>query len=451
MLLFLVKTIAGMAVLLVYTYYYPSSDFHLYFRDSKTIVDHFFSGSSHFVLQGWNSSFDEAFFNNSRVIISINVLLQLFSFNNIFVHILFFCFFSFIGLTALYKAFLKYFPQKNFLLVIGIYLVPSVLFWTAGIYKETVSIACVGLLIYTCDFGLQKAYSRGQLLFTVFLIVALFFVKIHVAAAIIPLLAVNYFFSRSGNKKLGLKYLLVFLSLLLMVHLLSIISEKSNVYKMIADKQAKAISEAEGGMFLLNDRNFIRVDHGHPEILEMQSDSSFRIKKGSSYLSWKLDNMRDTSFISNSTDSSVFQMHYAIIPVKTVVNVDRLEPSFWIIMKNLPFAIACVIIQPSIFNIANGLQLLAAVENMWLMLLIILALVFFDKKILKHKEIVFFSVFFALIQFAEIGLMTPAVGAMVRYKVTALPFLVTACLLCIDFPAIGRLLMKPKSPDSYKE
>ena len=63
---------------------------------------------------------------------------------------------------------------------------------------------------------------------------------------------------------------------------------------------------------------------------------------------------------------------------------------------------------------------------------------------------ILFALFFALIQFAVIGLTTPVIGAMVRYKVVALPFLYTIFMLCIDKDALLKKLKRSKSPDSER-
>jgi uncharacterized membrane protein len=445
--LFLIKCAAGMAVWLVYTYYYTGSDFQLYFSDSKKLFDSVFS-SRPAELAMWNGSFDDSSFNNSRIVICINVLLQLISFNNIFVHILFFCFFSFVGLTAVYKTFRKYVPEKNYALVTGIYLVPSALFWTAGIYKETVAILFMGLLIAYTEAGLRKEYSKKQLVISALLFLALFLVKIYIAAALVPVLLINFLYSRSDAKKMWLKILFVFIPLFILVYAASMISDRSNAFKIIADKRAKAISEAKGGTFLLNDRNFICVEYYDEDALLLQPDSTYRIRPGTNYLSWEPDNMQDTTFVSNSADSSSFHLLYGVSPSKTVLNFSRLEPTFISVMSSLPAAIWNVLVQPTLFGISNILHLCAAIENLWLLLLIVLAIVFFDKKSLQYKEVLIFCVLFALIQFAVIGLTTPAVGAMIRYRSTALPFLVMACLLSLDLSKPARVLRSAKKQDS---
>ena len=115
------------------------------------------------------------------------------------------------------------------------------------------------------------------------------------------------------------------------------------------------------------------------------------------------------------------------------------------LVTSIPTAIANVFFQPTLFTIKNVLQLFSWIENMWLLVLIVVAILFFDKKIVLQKEVLVFCILFALIQFALIGLTTPVVGAMVRYKVTALPFLFTICMLCIDSEKLSKKLRRTKN------
>lgn len=425
-------------------YHFAPTDSYLYFEGSKNVFDRFMGNTSGEVL-GWNSHFDDVFYNNSRIIIYINFFIQFISFNNVFVHILFFCFFSFIGLTALYKAFYKYFPDKKNILILGLYLVPSVLFWTSGIYKETIALCCIGLIIYLTDFGLTKSFSVKIIVPLMILLALLFFIKIYIFFALFPLLVIAWLVSKMKDKNYFLKYILIFVSFILIVHLISKTNNRLNVYQLIADKQAKSISEAKGGIFLMSESNFVCVDYNDSISLVSGPDSCYFIKPGSRFLSWELDNMKDTTFVNNSADSATYKILYRIKPANSLVNTKKIGPNFISVYSSIPFAVANVFFQPTLFSIKNVLQLFSWIENMWLLLLIVVAILFFDKKILLQKEVFIFCILFALIQYALIGFTTPVVGAMVRYKVTALPFLFSMCMLCIDSEKLSKKLKRTKN------
>lgn len=443
--LFVLKAIAGVIGYYIYLYFYPQSDSYIYIEGGKNIFDQFTGSTNSNSVLGWSSSFDDVFYNNSRIIIYINFFIHFISFNNPFVHILFFCFFSFVGLTALYNAFYKYFPTKKNILVLGIYLVPSVLFWTSGVYKEAIAMLCVGLIVYVTDFGLSKSYSIKESILVTSLFLLLFFLKIYILVCLLPLLLINFCISRLGSKNYILKYIICFILLIGVFHLVSKISDKTNLYQLMADKQVKAMNEANGGIFLVNEHNFVRLNYNDLGILIAESDSTYKIANGNTYMSWKLDNMKDTTFVANSMDTATYKIMYKIVPASSTIELQKMEPTFMGTLKRIPFAIANVFFQPTLFSIKNILQLFSWIENMWLLLLIVFAVLFFDKTIFDKKEILLFCMLFALFQFALIGLTSPVVGAMVRYKIIALPFLFTMCMLCIDGEKLMKKLKRSKN------
>jgi len=365
--------------------------------------------------------------------IILNAILHLFSFGNFYVHIVFFCFFSFLGLTGLFKAFSKHFPSNTWRLVFGIFLVPTVLFWTSTALKETLAIGILGLIIYISDFGLKRDLQLIQKLFILFLFLILFFLKIYVAVALIPVLLVNMIVTRSAGKAILVKYAGVFIFLFLFALVIKTINSDHDVLKIISKKQANAISEAKGGVFLENDKNFIWVDYDKRfQILSSQKDSTYKINHGSEFLSWKQNNMSDTTFITNSTDTSVYKVVYSQIPARSVIKLKPLKPALLDFVLYSPVAIWNVLFHPTIFEIHSWLHLIPAIENLWLLLLILLAILFYDKKNHAKKEIILFALIFSLSLFFLIGCTTPAIGAIIRYRTIGMVFFVPLCLLMID-------------------
>ena len=431
--LFVLKLIAGIAVWLVYSKHYSFSDFHIYFSDSSLLIEKFSGKNPSHPLQNWDAMFENTLFNNSRTMIVLNVLLQLFSFGNFYVHIVFFCFFSFIGLTAVFKAFVFHFPSKVNQLVISIFFVPSILFWSSAPLKESVVICLVGLIVYLTDFGLKRNYTfkAGIIIFLLLLVVV--FVKIYVAIALIPVLLSNLLIAKTSAKKIILKYISIFSIVFFLCFIIKIIQPDYNVLQLIADKQAKAISEAKGGVFLVNDKKFISVDYYKSnDILIPQPDSSYKIKKGSEYLCWKQNDMADTEFVKNADDTAKFIKYYSVVPANTVSEVRPMKANLVDFIMYCPLAIINVLFQPTIFNIKSWLHLVVAVENMWLILIILLAIIFHDKTILQKKEMVLFCFIFAFLLFALIGITVPVIGSMVRYRIVGLLFFVPIILMMID-------------------
>src|SRR6218665_342573 len=433
-LLFVLKLVAGSAVWLVYTYHYPAaSDFNNYFSDSKILVQNLFNGTNLPYSSAWNGNFENVLFSNSRAVIILNALLQLFSFGNFYVHSVFFCFFSYVGLIALLKAFLPHFPSKEKRILLALFFIPSVLFWGSAALKESLIIGLAGLLIYVSDFGLRKKYNVKQTVAFILLFVILFLMKIYIALALLPVLLVNFIVSRTTEKRLAVKYAIVIVANGSCFFLVAKINDDYNVLKIIADKQAKAISEARGGAFLVSDKHFVSVDfYGQDTILSMQPDSSSRINHGANYLMWNLENMKDTIFVNNSDNDEVYHLIYGIRPANSVLAIRKLKPEWIDFAAYSPVAFVNTLAHPSFFEVRSWLHLMIALENIWVMIFIVLAVLFFDKNIWQKKTIFFFCLFFVLILYVLIGITTPAIGAMVRYRTIAELLLVIMCLLAID-------------------
>ena len=267
--LWIIKVLAGFSVLWVYQVYYGghrnTGDVFKYFDDAEVLYRSFLAG--HYtdffsMLTGYHASsselmryyadtdfwfkhFNYGLLNENRTMIRINLFLRLFSGGNIYVHSLFFSFFAFIGSWALFKALVSFFQKKEYLLLSGILLIPSVLFWSSSIMKETLIIAELGFLVF---FLINKKY------FGVFVFLGmLFFTKIYVFAALLPGV-VSFFMMTEKDRLLSLKVVGVHLGFLLLVWLSSF--SPYNIVEIIANKQNDFINMVQqvsaGSAFEMN-------------------------------------------------------------------------------------------------------------------------------------------------------------------------------------------------------
>jgi len=133
----------------------------------------------------WGRDFPHGLFNDNQTIIRVNAIFDLFSFGYYHVHTVFMCFFSLIGLTALYKAFVPFLQKLKLLLLIGIFLIPSVLFWGSGVLKEGVVIFSMGLLIWSLFKVVEKPNVK-YLSVLIISILILLFIKVYVIIALAP-------------------------------------------------------------------------------------------------------------------------------------------------------------------------------------------------------------------------------------------------------------------------
>lgn len=131
---------------------------------------------------------------------------------------------------------------------------------------------------------------------------------------------------------------------------------------------------------------------------------------------------------------------HSLPKVGSLIDLSPLEPNFLSLVKNTPKALFNSMFRPTLLEVKNPLMLISALENTFIALLFILSILFYKK---AKKDVFFwFSLSFVLILFILIGLTTPVLGALVRYKAPALPFLGIAFLYLIDIEKIKITLKK---------
>lgn len=104
------------------------------------------------------------------------------------------------------------------------------------------------------------------------------------------------------------------------------------------------------------------------------------------------------------------------------IEMSPLQPTFKNVIKKAPEALATTLFRPTIFEIHSPIVAMAALENLLILLLILFTIIYFTKSQLQNPWL-WFCVSFVVILFTLIGLTTPILGALVRYKAPALPFL----------------------------
>ncbi|HNS13084.1 MAG TPA: hypothetical protein PKM97_10775 [Bacteroidia bacterium] len=140
----------------------------------------------------------------------------------------------------------------------------------------------------------------------------------------------------------------------------------------------------------------------------------------------------------NVTDIIYWKQHNfhtlaEITDAKSIFDIPKLEYGILSIIKNSPVAFFNTLIRPLPTDIhGNKLIMAASIENIFILLFILTTILFRKKSIQALKPIYIFSLFFIVILFVITGLITPILGALVRYKVPALPFLMFILINLID-------------------
>jgi len=129
------------------------NDFQLSFMERDRLISNF----SQFLTD--NSAW--TLFSHNAIIF-IQIFLNLFSFDNLYINTLLFSFPIFLGNVALYRLFRRRFPTDP-LTAATIFLLPSTLFWTSCIHRDAALYALLGAMLYRIDRRGKPAFYTGIL------------------------------------------------------------------------------------------------------------------------------------------------------------------------------------------------------------------------------------------------------------------------------------------------
>lgn len=252
------KIVAGIVFFLIFSQYTPYSsgcDSDIYFQDSQkltsvaaespndylTLVSGCFGDESKFEkyttqMEYWNRSFPTVVPNDNRIVIRLNSLLNFISFRFYSVHLLMMAFLSFIGLLLIYKTILLQFPKLKKSIALIVFIIPSTVFWSAGILKEPIIIFLLGVYIYNLSKLCNKLNFKSLLIFslTIFLMI---YTKPYILFILFPI-SIAYFIAEFSRSK---KILIIYFAILSLfgasLYLASTINPDYSVARLLTNKQ----------------------------------------------------------------------------------------------------------------------------------------------------------------------------------------------------------------------
>jgi hypothetical protein len=126
----------------------------------------------------------------------------------------------------------------------------------------------------------------------------------------------------------------------------------------------------------------------------------------------------------------------------SMLDITPLDMSLMSFLQSAPEALSNTFFRPFFFETNSALMLFSGLENLGFAVLLLLSIVFMKPLKRIDWNTLSFCLSFVLVLFLVIGWTTPVMGAIVRYKLPALPFLVMLCALLIDPQKIKRLVTR---------
>ena len=388
---FWIKILGTIAFTVFHTLVSPGNDSHGLFYDEginiarlissdPANIKFIFSPGTDFDTTLSFNPYNQGYFSSESnfFVIRLVSIFSFISFHNYMVINLIFSMISYSGVWRLYKFFYEQYPQLHKKLAIAILYLPTLIFWSSGILKDSVCTGMLGWMTYSIYCALYKKESIIKNSFIAIVsgyIIAI--VKSYILFSYLPFLMLFLIISNFILiKKAGVRFI-AFFALLLMATI---------SFFIVADK----LQEELGSL-----------------ALDKLSES---VK------------MQQTAFI-NMAD---------IAGSSFSLGVD-FDGSNLSLIKIAPAAVAATFYRPYLWESKNISTLLSSLESLALMIFTLFVLIKarpfnFVKPIIKDPMVMFcffFSIVFALF----VGATTLNFGTLVRYKIPCLPFYIIALVL----------------------
>ena len=388
--LFNLKFITGIVIWIIYTFYYKdvqNNDVHKFYSDALILRNVATESPSDFVsiitghgtndprfdryytdMKNWKRNFDEAPFNENQTIIKLNALLMFVSCRVYFVHILFMCFISLVGWVLLTNAILKFAPAANSVLALPVLLLPSVLFWTSGVIKEPLLVLGLGVFVY----GLL---NYGEITIT------------------------------KNLKGIALIISGAFIILTIKFFVLACLMPALVAFLLFQQKPNRIFVLLKyAGVYALLLFAAFNISHFIPR-LDLQQ------------------------MLVNKQVHSVKEAEY--FKAGSRISIPEISNSAISILQNAPVGIWNTITRPYPWEGKNIMMLASAAENLVILAFILLCLRYADIKSYRHLNLLLFLLTCSLSYFALIGICTPVLGNLVRYKAPLIPIFLFAFILLV--------------------
>lgn len=367
----LFKLTMGVALGLVYTFYYSGGDTFSFFRDSaqlsqlarENFTDYLkFLWSSDSALNVWNQLSDHE--PRTLFMVKLLSLVNLISFDNYWISSLYLSVVSFSGTRVLFTVICKSFEGANTSAAISFLFLPSIVFWTSGVIKESVAMGCLFYLAaLVVKSFIQQRWKPLDWIFLLLTSWLLWNLKYYFIGVLFPvgvsIISAQRLSKQLFGERLRTTVLFFFVSLVILLGLVTLFHPNF-----------------EPGYFqeviILNHNDYLKLSD--PE---------------------------------------------------NVIHYHQLSPDTWSVIKNSPLALVSGLFRPFIWESGTLLQIVAGIENFVILILFISSL-YYVKRIISSKDapLTIAAIVYITLLCVFLSLSTPNLGTLSRYRVGFLPFFV---------------------------
>lgn len=365
--------------------------------------------------------------NDSRNLIRFNSLIHFISFDSAFVHNLFMCLIGLLGVKQIYLSFEKYTQLNKTIFFFLILSVPSLIFWTSGILKEP--ILFLGIALFTRTIFLEDKLKKRILIGTLSLIILLSFKPYNLICTIPPLLFALYnitIFKKSLFKSILAVIVTISLGIIILPN------QREQTVKYLSRKQFDFDHVGKGGVFTeLNDTSLLYFEmKDYDKIAVNMKDSSLQITKKTAVQIISKNHSFKTINSFKSASNSKFKVYYNVGGALSYIKTTPINNSFFQLIKNIPEALINSLLRPFPNDPGSFLKFIALFE-LWGIFIILFISIKLNRVLNSNeKRIITALIIFIISLSLVIGLTTPVLGAIFRYRfLNLLAFVIISAII----------------------
>ncbi len=449
---FVLKVASGLALYLIYIYYYTdrtTADIWKYFDDGlvmhSALREHpmdyvqmlfgVMNDSPHFdqyynAMGHWYRPYGTGVSNDTHTIIRFNAAARLISFGCYNVHSVLVNFVGLVGLTGIFHVLRQMDVSKERWFFAAVFLTPGMLFWGSGVLKEPLLLFGLGAFLYVVMRWMNDGFTAKYLPLALGALVVLVTVKSYALMAIVPGVLAWRLSQRLPKMPLAFVFFGSYAVGGLLALGVGVLLPQHNMLQRLSEKQREFNQLASGGTYVTqtvapHDTVYIPSEF-YPNLVFDGNKKQVEITSPIEATRW------NEAYLPNAVRHPLpINARYTVLldygKTGSKINIPTLDGSLASFVAAMPMAMVNAMFRPFPADINSPFMLMAAAENMLLVVLLIAMMLRFQSSALRHP-VLWLSLCFAGVILVLTGLVTPVVGAIVRYKVPALPFLFCAII-----------------------
>lgn len=192
------KLAAGIMLGVVFRYYYSTGDTWSLFSEAVTFAEFGYSAPVSFLkalfLNDYSPALESSliYLDQPRALLAAKIisLLSLITYNHYWLASLYLSLFSFVSFWLLARKLVAYFPKTKWATVVAFLFVPSVIFWSSGVSKESLVMGglCGSLALLLPFLVKNDKLKPGHWILITLGLLLVTFIKYYYAAVLIPIL-----------------------------------------------------------------------------------------------------------------------------------------------------------------------------------------------------------------------------------------------------------------------